>query len=93
MGAHRFLGDKAQYQYHFIYIDPPYDVDDIDIVETLVQLRENGFLHPDALIAIERNSRTREISWPYGYEEIRVKDYGQARIFYGIPLNETPENG
>ena len=93
MGAHRFLSDKAQYQYHFIYIDPPYDVDDIDIVETLVQLRENGFVHPDALIAIERNSRTREISWPYGYEEIRVKDYGQARIFYGISLSDTPENG
>jgi 16S rRNA (guanine966-N2)-methyltransferase len=93
MGAHRFLGDKAQYQYHFIYIDPPYDVDDIDIVETLVQLKENGFLHPDALIAIERNSRTKEISWPYGYEEIRVKNYGQATIFYGIPLADTPENG
>lgn len=93
MGAHRFLSDKAQYQYHFIYIDPPYDVDDIDIVETLVQLRENNFLHPDALIAIERNSRTREISWPYGYEEIRVKNYGQARIFYGIPRTDTPENG
>jgi 16S rRNA (guanine966-N2)-methyltransferase len=93
MGAHRFLGDKAQYQYHFIYIDPPYDVDDIDVVETLVQLKENGFLHPEALIAIERNSRTKEISWPYGYEEIRVKNYGQATIFYGIPLADTPENG
>jgi 16S rRNA (guanine966-N2)-methyltransferase len=93
MGAHRFLGDKAQFQYHFIYIDPPYDVDDIDIVETLVQLRENGYLHPDALIAIERNSRTREISWPYGYEEIRVKNYGQARIFYGIPASDSSENG
>jgi 16S rRNA (guanine966-N2)-methyltransferase len=93
MGAHRFLSDKSQYQYHFIYIDPPYDVDDIDIVETLVQLKENLFLHPDALVAIERNSRTKEISWPYGYEEIRVKNYGQATIFYGIPLVDTPENG
>lgn len=93
MSAHRFLADQAQYQYHFIYIDPPYDVDDIDIVETLVQLLENGFVHPDALIAIERNSRTREISWPYGYQELRVKDYGQARIFYGILLADTPENG
>jgi 16S rRNA (guanine966-N2)-methyltransferase len=93
MGAHRFLGDKSQYQYHFIYIDPPYDVDDIDVVETLVQLKENGFLHPEALIAIERNSRTKEISWPYGYKEIRVKNYGQATIFYGIPLADTPENG
>lgn len=93
MNVHRFLQDKASQSYHFIYIDPPYDVDDIDIVETLVQLKENQFLHPDALVAIERNSRTKEISWPYGYEEIRVKNYGQATIFYGIPLVDTPENG
>jgi 16S rRNA (guanine966-N2)-methyltransferase len=93
MGVHKLIGDKSQYRYHFIYIDPPYDVDDIDIVETLLQLRENGFLHPDALIAIERNSRTKEISWPYGYEEIRVKNYGQATIFYGIPVDIEPENG
>jgi 16S rRNA (guanine966-N2)-methyltransferase len=93
MGVHKFLGDKAQYRYHFIYIDPPYDVDDIDIVESLVQLKENGFLHPQALIAIERNSRTKEISWPYGYEEIRVKVYGQATIFYGIPADIDLENG
>lgn len=93
MGAHRFLSDKAQYQYHFIYIDPPYDIDDIDVIETLVQLRENDFLHPDSIIAIERNSRTKEISWPYGYEEIRVKNYGQATIFYGIPVVDHAENG
>jgi 16S rRNA (guanine966-N2)-methyltransferase len=93
MGAHKFLSDKAQYQYHFIYIDPPYDVDDIDVVQTLIELKENGFLHPEALIAIERNSRTKEISWPYGYEEIRVKIYGQATIFYGIPTIDAPENG
>lgn len=93
MGVHRFLGDKSQHRYHFIYIDPPYDVDDIDVVETLVQLKENDFLDPDAIIAIERNSRVREISWPYGYEEIRVKNYGQATIFYGIPAGESAENG
>jgi 16S rRNA (guanine966-N2)-methyltransferase len=93
MGAHRFVEEQAQYKYHFIYIDPPYDVDDIDVIQTLVQLRENGFLHPDAIIAIERNSRTKEISWPYGYEEIRVKNYGQAVIFYGIPSEVTAENG
>jgi 16S rRNA (guanine966-N2)-methyltransferase len=93
MGAHRFVEEQAQYQYHFIYIDPPYDVSDIDVIQTLVHLRENGFLHPDAIIAIERNSRTKEISWPFGYEEIRVKKYGQAVIFYGIPSEVTAENG
>jgi 16S rRNA (guanine966-N2)-methyltransferase len=70
---------------------------DIDVVETLVQLQDNNFLDPDALIAIERNSRVKEISWPYGYEELRVKNYGQASIFYGIPApipaEDSAENG
>ncbi len=85
MGVHRFLQDKAQVQYHFVYIDPPYDVDDIDVTETLIQLVSGGFLHPQALIAVERNSRVRELMWPDGLEHIREKNYGQATIFYGSP--------
>lgn len=82
MNVHRFASEKAQYQYHIIYIDPPYEVDDADISETLIQLRENGFIHADALIAVERNSRVKELLWPEGYEELRSKNYGQAVIFY-----------
>ena len=98
MSVHRFLQDKAVQPYHFIYIDPPYDVDDIDVVETLIQLRDGGFLHPQALIAVERNSRVKEISWPDGLEALREKNYGQATIFYGIPAHTSPaleqgENG
>lgn len=93
MGVHRFLQDKAQVQYHFIYIDPPYDVDDIDVTETLIQLVSGGFLHPQALIAIERNSRVRELLWPDGFERVREKNYGQATIFYGSPTLNVGQNG
>jgi len=93
MGVHRFLQDKAQVQYHFIYIDPPYDVDDIDVTETLIQLVSGGFLHPQALIAVERNSRVRELLWPDGLERVREKNYGQATIFYGSPTLNDGQNG
>ena len=93
MGVHRFLQDKAQVQYHFIYIDPPYDVDDIDVTETLIQLVSGRFLHSQALIAIERNSRVRELLWPDGLERVREKNYGQATIFYGSPTLNDGQNG
>jgi 16S rRNA (guanine966-N2)-methyltransferase len=93
MSVHRFLQDKAAQPYHFIYIDPPYEVDDLDVVENLIQLRDGGFLHPQALIAVERNSRVKEISWPDGMEALREKNYGQATIFYGIPTLADGENG
>lgn len=83
--VHRFLQDKAAVKYHFIYIDPPYDVEDIDVIETLIQLLDGEYLHPQALIAVERNNRVTEIGWPDGYEEVRRKNYGQATIFYGAP--------
>ncbi|CAN2240466.1 16S rRNA (guanine(966)-N(2))-methyltransferase RsmD [Candidatus Planktophila versatilis] len=93
MGVNRFLQDKAQLQYHFVYVDPPYDLDDLDVIETLIQLVSGGFLHPQALIAVERNSRVREISWPDGLEQVREKNYGQATIFYGSPTPVDAQNG
>jgi 16S rRNA (guanine966-N2)-methyltransferase len=93
MSVHRFLQDKAAHPYHFIYIDPPYEVDDIDVIETLIQLRDGDYIDPQALIAIERNSRVKEISWPEGLEEFREKKYGQATIFYGVPTRSDVENG
>ena len=39
MSVHRFLQDSALTPYHFVYIDPPYEVDDLDVIETLIQLQ------------------------------------------------------
>ena len=93
MSVHRFLQDKAQQSYHFIYVDPPYEVSDIDVVESLILLRDGGFIDPQGLIAVERNSRVKEISWPDGLTPIREKNYGQATIFYGAPTLADGENG
>jgi 16S rRNA (guanine966-N2)-methyltransferase len=87
------LQDPAIAPYHFIYIDPPYEIDGLDVIETLIQLQVGGFLHPQALIAVERNSRVKEISWPDGYISVREKNYGQVSIFYGAPADSEPENG
>jgi 16S rRNA (guanine966-N2)-methyltransferase len=91
--VHRFLQDPAPCKYHFVYIDPPYEVEDLDVIEALIQLQDGGFLDPQALIAIERNSRVKEISWPHGYIAAREKNYGQATIFYGALAEFEPENG
>jgi 16S rRNA (guanine966-N2)-methyltransferase len=85
MSAHRFLQDKAAHPYHFIYIDPPYEVADIDVIEILILLRDGGFIGKQGIVGIERNSRVKEISWPEGFTQLREKNYGQATIFYGIP--------
>lgn len=93
MSVHRFLQDKPAQSYHFIYIDPPYDLSDVDVIETLIQVRDGGYLDSQGIIAVERNSRTKEISWPEGFTALREKNYGQATIFYAIPTHTDAENG
>jgi 16S rRNA (guanine966-N2)-methyltransferase len=48
----------------------------------LSNLHLGDFLSDDALIAVERTSRSKEPSWPIGYELARSKNYGQATIYY-----------
>ncbi|MEY4290597.1 MAG: hypothetical protein RL130_539 [Actinomycetota bacterium] len=93
MNVHRFLQDKSAQSYHFIYIDPPYDLSDIDVIETLIQIRDGGYLDSQGIVAVERNSRTKEISWPEGFTALREKNYGQATIFYAVPTLIDGENG
>lgn len=93
MSVHRFLQDKPVQNYHLIYIDPPYEVSDIDVIETLILIRDGDFIDSQGLIAVERNSRVKEISWPEGFTPLREKNYGQATIFYGAPTLTDAENG
>ena len=80
--AQKFVEGTPQNQYHFIYIDPPYDFSDSEISTILEKLHTNNFFKDGAVIAIERASKTAQPVWPQGYEPSRTKVYGQASIYY-----------
>ena len=82
MSAQKFVEGTPQNQYHFIYIDPPYEFSDSEISTILEKLHENSFFKDGAVIAIERASKTAQPVWPQGYEPSRTKVYGQASIYY-----------
>jgi len=82
MGVQKFVDTPAQNQYHFAYIDPPYDFADTELVQVLEKLLENNFYKDGAVIAIERASKSPQPVWPVGYEPSRTKVYGQASIYY-----------
>lgn len=83
MSAQKFLETPAPAQYDIVYIDPPYDFSDVELYKCLVQLRAGEFLKEDAVIAVERASKTGSMKWPSGFEPIRERNYGQAVIYYG----------
>ena len=82
MNAEQFVKDSAKLKYEIVYIDPPYDYSNIDLEVVLSNLHIGDFLSDDALIAVERTSRSKEPNWPIGYELARSKNYGQAAIYY-----------
>ena len=83
MSAQKFLEIPAPSKYDFVYLDPPYDFSDVELYKALVQLRSGDFLKEDAVIAVERASKSGAMKWPSGYEPLRERNYGQAVIYYG----------
>ena len=59
-----------------------------EIEKTLSSLVKNGFLKPSAVVAIERDSKSKRLNWPLGLKELKERKYGAATIFYAEPANE-----
>ncbi|MEI9907247.1 MAG: 16S rRNA (guanine(966)-N(2))-methyltransferase RsmD [Actinomycetota bacterium] len=89
MSSQKFLETASPTKYDIVYVDPPYDFSDGELDKCLTLLRDGGFLHGDAVVAVERSNRSKTFTWPDGFEQLRERKYGQASIFYG----KLEENG
>ncbi|MEU4830483.1 RsmD family RNA methyltransferase [Streptosporangium sp. NPDC023615] len=75
-------GDSVR-AYDLVLADPPYALGEKEVRTVLELLRDRGWLAPDALIAVERETRGGALVWPDGYEEERGRRYGEASVWYG----------
>lgn len=66
--------------YDLVFSDPPYDLDVTQVIADLRALTEHGWLTTDALVVVERSTRTPELSWPAGYYPLKSRTYGETRI-------------
>ena len=69
--------------YDIVFIDPPYALDEPALAADLSALAAHGWLAPDALVVVERSSRSPEPGWPDGLGEVRSKRYGETMLWYG----------
>jgi 16S rRNA (guanine966-N2)-methyltransferase len=69
--------------YDVVFADPPYAVPDSDLVAVQTALRDNGWLAPDALLVLERSSRTGPVEWVQGITADRSRRYGETTLWYG----------
>ena len=84
----KFLDKTSELQFDVIFLDPPYDLPNNEIEKTLSSLVKNGFLKSSAVVAIERDSKSKRLNWPLGLKELKERKYGAATIFYAEPANE-----
>lgn len=78
-----FLSQSAPMQFDFVFLDPPYPLDNADVTADLVLLVEHGWLAPDALVVVERRRRPGIPDWPAGITPGRERKYGDTVLGYG----------
>jgi 16S rRNA (guanine966-N2)-methyltransferase len=63
-----------------VFLDPPYDLGGQELDDALALLQPR--LSADAVVVLERSSRSPEPAWPAGLELERRKDYGDTTLWW-----------
>jgi 16S rRNA (guanine966-N2)-methyltransferase len=78
-----YINHLANKQFDIIFLDPPYDVTNIEIEKILKKILSDNLLGKFGVIAIERDAKGAAFTWPIGLQEVKVRSYGQGAIHYG----------
>ncbi len=74
-----------------VLLDPPYDVTEGALAAVLTMLVERGWLTPDALVVVERSSRSPEPRWPDGLVREDERRHGETRVWTAqVPIAPAP---
>jgi 16S rRNA (guanine966-N2)-methyltransferase len=82
-----YLG-RAAGPFDLVFIDPPYDLTDADLLAALVLL--TPALSPDALVVVERGKRSSEPDWSSaGLAPVRARTYGDTTVHWASPIDDA----
>jgi len=68
--------------YDVIFADPPYEVGSPDLAKVLQTLLEQGWINDDALVIVERSSRTEDLTWPEDPADVWTRGYGETTLHF-----------
>jgi 16S rRNA (guanine966-N2)-methyltransferase len=66
-----------------VLADPPYAVPAGSVRDLLVRLADCGWIHPDAVVVVERPARDHDCPLPPTWPEPRRRPYGDTVLWYG----------
>jgi len=69
-------------RYDLVFADPPYAATAAAVTRVLTLLAD-GWLADEALVVVERATRSGPLDWPPGYGPGKSRRYGEATFWYG----------
>ena len=85
--AESIVRELAPGSYDLVFLDPPYDYTTAQLEQLLAALAPA--LSPQALVVVERSSRTQVPAWPDGWGDDGTKTYGETVVHFGGPLETS----
>lgn len=83
-----FLDGSPALNVDAVFLDPPYDLGEDDLSADLAGVLP--LLLEDAVVVVERSSRSPEPRWPAGLERDKRKDYGETTIWWASRAVDQP---
>lgn len=74
-----------------VFMDPPYPLADEQLTRVLAALSPH--LAEDALVVVERSSRSPEPDWPAGLHHYADRKYGETRLWFAEPYPAPAADG
>ena len=78
--VHSFLESAAELDFDLVFIDPPYEIGNDEIVNNLTELQKH--LAKEATVVVERSSRDKQPEFPSEYSLDDTKSYGDTVIYW-----------
>jgi 16S rRNA (guanine966-N2)-methyltransferase len=75
-------GKDGKDRFDLVVADPPYALT-AEAVRRVLTLLQAGWLADDALVVIERATRSGPVDWPPGFLPGKSRRYGEATFWYG----------
>ena len=84
--AERFAAGAEGRGFDVVFLDPPYDLAEDALTAVLDHLTAPGVLAADAVVVVERSTRSPEPAWPAGLAAFARKNYGETAVHYAEPV-------
>jgi 16S rRNA (guanine966-N2)-methyltransferase len=79
----RVLAEPPDAPYDLVFADPPYELPDDELAQVLAALVGQGWLAEEAVLVLERSTRSPEPAWVPGTTGTRSRRYGETTLWYG----------